>query len=313
MQRLEKMKEFFKSKADFPLHDLHDHPSSAKTFPGGGHYRMEIPGIEVPSNMEILAEESHKRNVPIHRVIATVCGSALLDFQELKYMAEIAAQEKYEMLINPMQSRGWDIGRQFTTEEGFVSGMRIRGQDGLYLWLKELDRCLEAGYRGFLIPDEGLLYVANQLRDEGIIPAETKFKVSVFAGHGNAVGGKILEDMGADSFNPLGDLSLAMLAAIRKVNDIPLDVYMSLVNSMGGFQRHVEADEIARVCAPVYFKWEPGKNEKDIYNAWTETGHLDHLVRIKVKYAQISKEWCDRSEHTLTFNDYKEDLAIPKP
>lgn len=313
MSRLGQITDFIKNKAEYPLNDLYDMPSSNKTFPGGAHYRMEIPGVEVPSNMEVLVEESHKRNIPIHRVIGTVCGSALLDFQELKYMAEIGAQEKFEVLLNPMQSRGWDSGRQYTTPEGFVSGMRLRGQDALHLWLKELDRCLEAGHRGFLVPDEGILYVVNQLREEGIIPQETKFKVSVFAGHGNAVGGKLLEDMGADSYNPLGDLTLPMLAAIRQVNDIPLDVYMSLVNSMGGFQRHVESDEIARICAPVYFKWEPGVNEKDIYNAWAESDHLDHLVRLKVKYAQISKEWCEQSGYNLEFNDYKEDLAIPKP
>jgi hypothetical protein len=146
-----------------------------------------------------------------------------------------------------------------------------------------------------------------------VIPADVKFKVSVFAGHGNAVGAKMLEELGADSFNPLADLSLAMFGSIRSVTNIPLDVYMSIVDSMGGHQRHVEADEIARICAPVYFKFEPGKNECDLYNSWHENGHLNHLVKVKVRMAKICKEWCDESETKLVFNDYTDDLAIPKP
>jgi len=150
------------------------------------------------------------------------------------------------------------------------------------------------------------------MRSEKVIPAEVKFKVSVFAGHGNAVGGKLLENLGADSFNPLADLSLPMLAAIRSAVQIPLDVYISLVDSMGGFQRHLEADEIVRICAPVYLKFEPGKSEAELYNAWAEPAYLDYLVREKVKYAEICRDWCERSNFNLVFNDYAEDLSVPK-
>ncbi len=307
------IKKYIEEKTDFPVKDLYDLPSSPLTFEGGSHYRMEITGAEYAENFEVLVKEIDKYNVPIHRLIGTVGGSARLDFQELKYYAQIGADSKIEVFLNPVPTRGWDLGRQYITPEGYVSGMRIRGQDNLYMWLKEFDRCLEAGIRGFLIVDEGLLKLLNEMRAEGVIPSDVKFKVSVFAGHGNAVGGKLLEDLGADSFNPLGDLTLPMLAAIRKVTKIPMDVYMSLVDSMGGFQRNLEADEIARICAPVYFKFEPGKNECDIYNAWSDPEVLNHLLRLKMKYAAIAKEWCDKSEYNLVLNDYKDDLAIPKP
>ncbi|SCY91059.1 hypothetical protein [Alkaliphilus peptidifermentans] len=310
---MKNIENFILEKTSFPLKDRHDLPSSSTTFEGGAHYRMEIPGIENAENFEVLVKEAAKYKMPIHRVIGTVGGSALLDKQELKYYAQIGAEAKIEALVNPAPTRGWDTGRQYLTAEGYVSGMRIRGQDNLYLWLKEFNRCLEAGLRGFLIPDEGLLYLLNKMRADGAIPADVKFKVSVFAGHGNAVGGKLLEELGADSFNPLADLSLAMFAAIRSVTNIPLDVYMSIVDSMGGNQRHIEADEIARICAPVYFKFEPGKNECDLYNSWHDSDHLNHLVKVKVKMAQICKEWVEDSGKKLIFNDYKEDLAIPKP
>lgn len=309
----ESMAKFINEKTPFPLKDKHDLPSSPLTFEGGAHYRMEITGIECAENFEFLIKEIDKRQIPIHRVIGTVGGSARLDFQELKYYAQMGADSKIEVLLNPVPSRAWDHGRQYTTPEGYVSGMRIRGQDNLYMYLKEIDRCIEAGIRGFLICDEAVLKLLNDMRNDGIIPKDVKFKVSVFAGHGNALGGKFLEDLGADSFNPLGDLTLAMLASVRSVTKIPMDVYMSVVDSMGGFYRNLEADEIARICAPVYFKFEPGKNECDIYNQWSSPQTLNELVKTKLRYAVVAKEWCDKSEYNLVFNDYKEDLAIPRP
>ncbi|MFZ5968357.1 MAG: hypothetical protein ACOYVK_14435 [Bacillota bacterium] len=310
MKRIEK---FVTEKMNFSLKDRYDLPSSKVTFEGGAHYRMEIAGIETAENFEVLIKESEKRNLPIHRIIGTVGGSALLEYEELKYYAQIGAENKIEVMINPVPTRGWDLGRQYTTPEGYVSGMRIRGQDNLHMWLKEFDRCLEAGIRGFLICDEGLLYLVNEMRKEGVIPADVKFKVSVFAGHANAVGAKLLSNLGADSFNPLADLSLPMLASIRNVVDMPLDVYMSIVDTMGGHQRNIQADEIARICGPVYFKFEPGKSEADLYNAWRDPSYLNFLIKEKVRFACIAKEWCDKSPYELVFNDYKEDLSIPRP
>jgi hypothetical protein len=310
---LKKMEQFIKEKTKLPLRDRYDLPSSELTFKGGAHYRIEISGIETVSNMENMIKEAEKRNVTIHRVISVVKGSALMDNAELKEFARIAADHKFEVVINPAATRGWDNGRQYITKEGYVSGMRMRGSDMAYLWLKEFDRCLEAGIRGFLIPDEGLLNLLNKMRADNVIPKDTKFKVSVFAGHGSALGGTLLESMGADSFNPLGDCTLPMLASIRSALNIPMDVYVSLVESMGGFQRCLECDEMARIAAPVYFKIEPGSSEGALYNTWVDPNYLDHLARERVKIAQICIEWVERCGKNIVFNDYKEDLSIPQP
>lgn len=307
------MEQFIKEKTNFSLKDRYDLPSSSLSFPGGAHYRMEIAGIETVSNFEVMLKESEKRNIPIHRVIATVKGATLLDNQELKHFAQIGADSKTEVMILPVPSRGWDIGKQYSTKEGYVSGMRMRGHDMLNNWLRELDRCLEAGIRGILVPDEGLLYLLSKMKREGVIPADTKLKVSVFAGHASGVGGKLLEELGADSFNPLADLTLPMLATIRGSVNIPLDVYISIVDAMGGIQRYHDAAEIARICAPVYFKFEPGSSEGELYNTWVDKNYLDNLVKDKVRYAQITKEWIDRMGYNLVFNDYRDDLSIPKP
>lgn len=310
---LEKMEQFIKEKTNLPLRDRYDLPSSQLTFEGGSHYRIEISGIESVSNLEVMIRESEKRKVPIHRVISAVKGSALMDNAELKEFAKVAAEQKYEIIINPVPTRGWDNGRQYTTKEGYVSGMRLRGSDNVYMWLKEFDRCLEAGIRGFLIPDEGLLNLVNKMREDKVIPQDVKLKVSVFAGHGSAMGGTLLEKLGADSFNPLGDLTLPMLASIRSAVNVPLDVYVSLVESMGGFQRYLECAEIARICAPVYFKIEPGPSEWELYNTWVDHKYLDNLSVERVKLAQICMEWVERSGLNLVLNDYRDDLSIPQP
>lgn len=309
----DKIEKYIEEKTNFPLRDRYDLPSSSITFPDGSHYRIEIAGMETVENLEIMTREAEKRKVPVHRIISLVRGAAMMDFQELKDFAQVAAANKYEVIINPLPSRGWDSGRQYVTAEGYVSGMRLRGSDKVYEWLKELDRCLEAGIRGFLIPDEGLLYLVARMRVDGVIPDDVKFKVSVFAGHGSAYSGKMLEEMGADSFNPLGDLTLPMLASIRSTIDLPMDVYVSLVESMGGFQRYHECPDIARICAPVYFKIEPGRSEAEMYNSWVDNSLINHLAAHRVKIAQICMEWVERSGLDLVVKPGGDDLSIPKP
>lgn len=303
---------FIEQETPFSVRDRYDLPSSPLSFPGGAHYRMEIAGIESVSNFESMLKESEKRNIPIHRIIATVKGATLMDNDELKYFAQIGAQSKTEVMMLPVPSRGWDIGKQFSSKEGYVSGMRMRGHDMVTNWLREMDRLLDAGIRGFLVPDEGLLSLLHKMRAAGVIPANVKFKVSVFAGHGSGVGAQLLEELGADSFNPLADLTLPMLASIRSSAKLPMDVYMNIVDSMGGIQRYHEAAEIARICAPVYFKFEPGPSESELYNTWVDNTYLDGLAREKVKFAQIAKEWVERVSDKLVFNNTRADLSIPQ-
>lgn len=311
------IQKYLEEKTQFSLRERFDLSDSELRFDGGAHCRIEISGIENVSNLEAMVREAEKRNVTIHRVISLVKGATLLDDAELKEFAAIGADYDLELLVNPSANRGWDQGRQYVTDEGYVSGMRLRGHDMVYNYLREIQRCIDAGLRGFLVTDEGMLNLLNNLREEGIIPEDVKFKVSVFAGHGTAFGGKLLQDLGADSFNPLADMTLPMLSSIRQGGvDIPLDVYMSLVESMGGFQRYHESAEIARIAAPVYFKIEPGPSEAELYNTWADArnpGFGDNLARQRVKLAQIILEWLDRADFDIVTNDYKEDLSIPKP
>lgn len=270
--------------------DGYEMPTSNLTFPDGGNYRIEIAGIERASSFEALMAASEEFKTPIHRIIATVGGATYLTNAELRRLAKLAHDAKVEVIMTLGPRRGWDSGRQITTKEGLVSGMRARGVDHMVSLLRDLDRCLNAGFRGFLAPDEGMMWAYSQLRETGFIPKETIFKVSVFAGHGSPAGAKLLQQLGAGSFNPLADLTLPMLSAIRSAVTIPLDVYIILVDAMGGFNRFYEAGEIARVASPCYFKFEPGPSEEAIYAPWNTEDFHRHLVREKVRYASIVRE-----------------------
>jgi hypothetical protein len=155
-------------------------------------------------------------------------------------------------------------------------------------------RCIEAGHRGFLVYDEGVLFLLNKMREEGLLPKETFFKFSVFGGYCSAAGARLIESMGVNSMNPISDVSLPILGSIRRAVDIPLDVYIIIVDSFGGMFRAYEAPEIARIASPCYFKFEPGTSEGDIYKPWVSEQWHENLIRQKVKIAQIVSELMER-------------------
>jgi NADH:ubiquinone oxidoreductase subunit 4 (subunit M) len=65
--------------------------------------------------------------------------------------------------------------------------------------------------------DEGVLWVASQLRERGVFPADTYFKVSVYAGHGNPAGAMVLERLGAGSVNHAsGTFDMREMGGLRK-------------------------------------------------------------------------------------------------
>ncbi len=297
-----------------PARDSHDHPASPRTFQDGANYRLEISGVEDRQALEAMLDEAAKRGVFIHRIIGSVQGAALLTRQELRDFAALAAEAGVEVVMPPFPSRSWDTGRVIATTEGYMSGLRIRGADNFAHVLRDFGRCLEAGIRAFLVVDEGLLTTLDALRSEKVIPPETGFKFSVYAGHANPAGMRLLQALGATSVNPLPDLSLAMLAAIREVIDIPMDIYVACIESWGGMHRFHEAPEIVRLCSPCYLKIEPGRSEMDHYKPWLTPEFRTFWVRQKVKYAAIVQE---ALEHAGA--DFKPspkgaaDLRVPRP
>lgn len=295
-----------------PPADLGDTPSSPAVFPDGANYRIEISGIERLSTLEATIDEMEKQNTPVHRLISTVMGSTLLTSDELKAFAKLASQKKVEVIITPGPRPQWDIGKQIATPEGAVSGLRIRGCDNLRYLISDMLRCVDLGFRGFLVWDEGVLAVVSELRDKGVFPKDTVFKVSIFAGHANPAGARLLESLGANTFNPVADLTLPMLAAVRKVVKIPLDLHVYLFESFGGQNRMWETPELARVASPCYFKIEPGVSVGALYKPWVGPDSLAFLAREKVKQAKIIREIVSEVHPELKCSVVgAEGLAIP--
>lgn len=297
--------------------EAYDLPTSEKRFPDGAWYRMEISGIERPSTLEALIDERQKRDVPVHRLISTVMGATLLDKKELKDFAQLAEESEMEVILTPGPRRAWDTGAQLSNPEGALSGIRYRGTDQLREVIADMMRAIDIGFRGFLVTDEGLLRILTEMKKNGDIPEDVIFKVSIYAGHGSSAGGELLQELGAGTFNPLGDLTLPQFASIRKEIDIPIDIHIMLAESYGGFTRIYEGPDMARVASPCYFKIEPGPalaaGSNAMYKPWTDREFLAQFAREKVKYAQIIHEIIQEEFPEATLSKQgPTDLAVPK-
>jgi len=309
---LEKVRRMME-KQGVPGRDLYNLPTSEKRFPDKCHYRIEISGVERPSTLEALIDEMEKRDVPVHRLISMVMGATLLTDDEMEQFAKMARDAKLEVIVTPGPRTLWDLGAQVRTPEGALSGMRFRGSDNLAYVIADIRRAIDFGFRGFLVVDEGLLWLLSQMRKAGDIPKDVVFKVSILTGHANPAGAKVLETLGANTFNPVADLTLPMLAAIRKAVDIPIDVHVYLFDAWGGFNRIWETPEIARVAAPCYFKIEPGAGMGALYKPWVSPESLAFLAREKVKYAETLISLVEKNHPEAKLSKVgAKDLAIPR-
>jgi hypothetical protein len=91
------------------------------------------------------------------------------------------------------------------------------------------------------------------MRADGVLPSDTKFKISANVSIANAAAVRFWFDrLGAqDEINPVRDLTLPMIAAMRQVTDHPLDIHVFHRTTVA---RTMEAAEIVRIGAPVYLK-----------------------------------------------------------
>jgi len=301
-------------RAGFPSGDSYDLPASVKTFPDGAHYRVELSGIETPKVLVAAIDEARKQGVPFHRSVSVVRGASMLTREELKEFARIAHDNEVEVIMTPGPRPTWYTGRQIATPEGAISGLRMRGMETVKHYLMDIDRCVDLGFRGFLVWDEGVLSLLDIMKQNGDLPLDVIFKVSVFAGHANAAGVKLVESLGAGSCNPVADLTLPQLASIRKVVDLPLDVHIQLWTSMGGYNRIYETPDIARVTSPCYFKMEPGPG-LGMYMPWgTSEDGLAELAREKIRSIKNIIELIEDTQPGLKVSKHgAEDLRVPLP
>lgn len=295
----------------FPRGDCHDLPASTKTFPDGAQYRVEIPSVEGPATFAAVLEACKEYGVLIHR-ISQGSGIMLLTDDELREMAEMGRKEKLEVSLFVGPRGTWDITAMPWASAGKIAGLRVQGMDQLVYSMEDIKRACNMGIRSILVADEGLLWLVNEFKKKGELPADLVVKVSVQMAHANPVSVRLMEQIGAGTYNVPTDLTLARLAAIRQTVDIPIDIYVEVPDDLGGFIRHYEIPEIIRVAAPVYIKFGL-RNSPNIYPSGT---HLEHvsvsLSRERVRRARIGLDMIKRyAPHLKTSERGAVGLGVP--
>lgn len=295
----------------FPARDLYELPDSPLRFPDGAHWRVEIAGVERLSTLELLLNEKEKQNVPVHRLICTLMGSTYLTREELKEFAKLANQAKVETVISPGPRAEWEVGsKSRCTPEGSGNGGKFRGMDNVMNYIRDVNRCIDLGFRAFLCHDEGLMFIMNKLREAKKIPSDVIFKMSASLSTSNPANMKVFEDIGADTANLIGDVTLPQIAAIRKVCHIPIDLHVVGIDQIGGVNRMWDVAELARVGAPIYFKIDPAAT-LGTFKPWMKDIN-DKTVIEKVKIAKVITEIMHDTNSNMICSDYgPADLKIP--
>lgn len=284
---------------NLPAGDRYDLPASAQRFPDGAHYRIEIPSVEGPAALAAVIEAARQHGVTLHRV-SQGSGMMLLTAADLRQMAQLGAEHRIEVSLFVGPRAPWEGTGQPLTPDGKLMGWRHTGMDQLAYAFDDIVRGVEAGIRSILVADEGLLWMVNQARQRGVLPANLVIKGSAVLGVANPIGVRLLQENGLDTINVASDISLPRLAAMRQVVTLPLDLYIEGPDGLGGFTRYYEVPEIIRVAAPVYLKFGL-RNAPNIYPSGV---HLEAAAvatgRERVRRAALALEVLARAGVTYT-------------
>ena len=186
---MKETREFLKS-IGLPGGDAYDLPDSQKRFQDGGQYRFEVPGIQGPGAMKSLLEQLEVYGISIHRVTQTKGIMLLLD-EEIKEMVRLAEEYRVQLILAIGPRATTDTSASVHTPEGQRMGYRLRGQEQIVRAVEDVKRAAGLGCRGFMVYDEGCLWLLNEMRKRGELPADSHFKVSAHTGHGNPCSAKL--------------------------------------------------------------------------------------------------------------------------
>lgn len=301
----------FLTQLGLPPSDAYDLPESSKRFPDGAQYRVEIPSVEGPKALAAVLEEAERQNVRIHRV-SQGSGIMLLTDDEIREMVRLghAAGIEVSLFVGPRAA--WDSGAQVVSAAGKNLGARLRGMDQVVYATEDIYRACDLGVRSVLIADEGQLWLVNEMKKAGELPADLVTKISVQMGAANPISVRWMEQLGAGTYNIPTDLSLPQMSAIRQAVALPIDIYVEVPDNFGGFVRHYEVPEMVRVAAPVYVKLGL-RNAPDIYPSGI---HVEDtaikLARERVHRAAIAVDMIGRYMPEAKTSDVgADDLGIP--
>jgi len=301
----------FLASLGLPRGDAYDLPTSSKRFPDGAQYRVEIPSVEGPRALAAVLEEGERQKVLIQRV-SQGSGIMLLNDAEIREMAVLGHDAGIEVSLFVGPRAAWETSAQAVASAGKNLGARHRGMDQIVYAVEDIRRACGLGIRSVLVADEGLLWLASEMKKAGKLPADLVLKVSVQMGAANPIAVRWMEQLGAGTYNVPTDLTLPQMAAIRQAVSLPLDVYVEAPDDFGGFIRHYEVPEMVRVAAPMYVKLGL-RNAPNIYPSGM---HVENtavvLVRERVHRAGIALEMIRRYYPDATTSPRgASDLGIP--
>ena len=301
----------FLASLGLPRGDAHDLPTSPKRFPDGAHYRVEIPSVEGPRALAAVLEEGERQKVLIQRV-SQGSGIMLLSDAEIREMASWATMPGSKSACLSGRAQPGETSAPAVASAGKNLGARHRGMDQVVYAVEDIRRACGLGIRSVLVADEGLLWLASEMRKAGKLPANLVLKVSVQMGAANPISVRWMEQLGAGTYNVPTDLTLPQMAAIRQAVSLPLDVYVEAPDDFGGFIRHYEVPEMVRVAAPMYVKLGL-RNAPNIYPSGM---HVENtavaLVRERVHRAGIALEMIRRYyPDAITSPRGASDLGVP--
>ena len=294
-----------------PSGDAFDLPTSPKRFPDGAQYRVEIPSVEGPRALVAVLEEAERQSVLIHRV-SQGSGIMLLTDEEIREMARLGHDTGIEVSLFVGPRAAWDTGAQVTASAGKNLGARLRGMDQVVFAAEDIRRACALGIRSVLVADEGLLWLAAEMKKSGELPDDLVLKVSVQMGAANPISIRWMEQLGAGTYNVPTELSLPQLAAVRQVVSLPPDIYVEAPDDFGGFVRHYEVPEMVRVAAPMYVKLGL-RNAPNIYPSGVHLeGTAIAMTRERVHRAAIALDMLRRYyPEAQTSTRGARDLGIP--
>jgi hypothetical protein len=287
--------------------------ASAARFPDGAHFRIEIPSVEGPRVLAAVVDAGRERNVTVNRV-SQGSGAMLLSEAELAEMARIGADAGMEVSLFVGPREEWDVGSHSRSPDGPALGGRLRGLRQIRYAVDDVLRAIEAGIRGFLIADTGMLELVSSMQRDAQIPASVVWKVSVMLAPSNPLTLQQLQRLGGSTVNIPSDVSLGQLSELRAGTDIPLDLYVEAPDAMGGVVRGQESADLVRVGAPMYVKFGL-RNSRLLYPSGLHL--IDDAIAIaqeKVHRAAVALEWMERSgEELVQSAPGAEGLGVPQP
>lgn len=290
--------------------DYHSH----ERFADGGAFRFEIPSVEGPRALEAVLDAARSAGVPLHRV-SQGSGIQVLADREIRAMAEIGADAAIEVALFLSPRALYDTGAMHLAPGGAGVRNRVRGARQLGYALNELERAYALGIRSFLVTDIGLLAAIGELKEAGRIGADVRIKLSVMVAEANPASARLLERLGAATFNVPTDLGVDHMAAIRQACHMPLDVYVESPDDVGGFLRYHEMARIVEAASPVYLKFGL-RNAPGIYPsgahlmAVAEATARERVHRLEVAWEALAR--AGLAERMSAVPVVSGDLAVPR-